>query len=180
MKPLSAGFYRRPADELAPALLGQHIVVGHQIGRIVEAEAYLGPEDLASHARFGRRPRNAVMFGPPGRAYIYLIYGMYDMFNVVAGPNGQPGAVLIRALELPDEPAPVGQGPGKLTRRLGITRAHNGLDLTQVAGPVYLARGSSPRAVARGPRIGVGYAGAWAREALRFWIEGHPAVSRSR
>src|SRR5690606_6328725 len=126
---------------------------------------------------------NRVMFGPGGVAYVYLCYGMYDLFNVVSGREGEPGAVLIRALEpaaaLGSDPA-VARGPGKLTRALGITRAHNGIDLV-TSEQLYIAAGRPVRAeqIAIGPRIGVEYAGAWAAAPLRFFIAGHPAISRA-
>jgi len=181
---LSTRFYRRPAAELARALLGKLLVHRGRAGMIVEAEAYLGPEDAASHARFGVTGRNAVMYGPPGRAYVYLCYGMYDMFNVVGERDGVAGAVLVRALApvrgLPDDPA-VARGPGKLTRALGLSRAHDGVDLAGDA-PLYLTEGSrlAPDRIACGPRIGVDYAGEWAAAPLRYWIAGHPAVSGPR
>ena len=167
---------------VARALLGRVLVSGSRAGRVVETEAYLGENDLASHARFGRTSRNEVMFGPGGFAYVYLIYGMYDMFNVVTGPEGDAQAVLVRAVEIRGDGATVGRGPGKLCRALGISRArHNGVDLT-AGGVLTLTSGTrvAPARVARGPRVGVDYAGAWAREPLRFWIDGHPAVSRCR
>lgn len=184
MERLSRRFFARRADVVARALLGQVLVVGERAGVIVETEAYLGPDDLASHARFGLTSRNAVMFGPGGVSYVYLIYGMYDMFNVVSGRDGEPSAVLVRAAEPVrgvDGGPKAARGPGKLTRALGITRArHHGLDLT-ASRDIYLARGAAVSAtrVARGPRVGVDYAGTWAAAPLRFWVDGHPAVSRA-
>ncbi len=181
--PLARRFYRRPSPELARALLGKHLVHRDRAGIIVETEAYLGPEDAASHARFGVTARNAVMFGEAGFSYVYLCYGMYDLFNVVAERPGVGGAVLIRALApaagLDDDPR-VARGPGKLTRALGISRAHTGLDLT-AGDDLYIADGPrpAPAAIATGPRIGVDYAGRWAAEPLRFWIRDHAAVSRA-
>lgn len=182
---LTRAFYTKPSAALARALLGKHIVCGERVGRIVETEAYLGPEDKASHARFGPTARNAVMFGAGGVAYVYFIYGMYDMFNVVAGRDGEPGAVLVRAIEpvagLGDDPR-VGAGPGKLTRALGITRAsHHGVDLA-AGGPVWLRAGRlrAGERVAVGPRVGIDYAGTWKDAPLRFAIAGHPSVSRAR
>jgi DNA-3-methyladenine glycosylase len=178
---LGRRFYRRPSPELARALLGKRLWHRGRAGVIVETEAYLGPEDAASHARFGVTRRNAVMFGEAGFSYVYLCYGMYDLFNVVAGRDGQPGAVLIRALApdrgLPDDPK-VARGPGKLTRALGITRAHTALDLC-AADDLYITDGLrlAPAAIATGPRIGVDYAGDWAREPLRFWVRDHASVS---
>ncbi len=181
---LAGRFYRRDPETLARSLLGALLVHGDRAGMIVETEAYLGPDDAASHARFGQTKRNAVMFGPGGVSYVYLCYGMYDLFNVVAGRDGEAGAVLVRALApargLDDDPK-VARGPGKLTRALGITRAHTGLDLG-TSDEVYLERGRriAPERVAVGPRVGVDYAGDWAGAPLRFWIDGHPAVSGKR
>jgi len=164
-------------------LLGKHLVAGDRAGIIVETEAYLGSHDKASHARFGRTRRNAVMFGHGGVSYVYLCYGMYDLFNVVTGRDGDPQAVLIRALEpvrgIGGDVA-VTRGPGKLTRALGITRSHSGLDMTGASTPVYIAPGRriSRTDISVGPRVGVDYAGDWASAPLRFWIAGHPSVSR--
>jgi DNA-3-methyladenine glycosylase len=167
---------------VAQALLGKILVHGDRAGMIVETEAYLGPFDLASHARFGQTGRNAVMFGRAGVAYVYLCYGMYDLFNVVTGKVGEPEAVLVRALE-PVEGLPpaedIARGPGKLTRALKIGRGHTGIDLT--ASPrLYLRRGCAvaKSRIARGPRIGVSYAGHWAKKPYRYWIKDHPSVSR--
>lgn len=179
---LSARFFRQPPEALARALLGKTLVHAGRSGTIVETEAYLGPEDLASHARSGPTARNQVMFGPGGVAYVYLCYGIHEMFNVVSGRDGEPGAVLVRALApgpgLGSDPA-VARGPGKLTRALGLSRAHNGVDLSSDA-RVFIAGGRRVRDpdVTTGPRIGVAYAGAWAEAPLRFWVAGHPAVSR--
>lgn len=178
---LTARFYRRPTQVVARALLGKVLVHGDRSGIIVETEAYLGPEDQASHARFTSSRRNRLMFGDGGVAYVYLCYGVHDMFNVVAGREGEPGAVLVRALAphdgLADDPA-VARGPGKLCKALGITREHNGADLTSDTS-LYLASSTRRYAnVSVGPRIGVDYAGAWASEPLRFWVTDHPAVSR--
>lgn len=181
-----ARFYKRPADVLARALLGKRLVHGERSGIIVETEAYLGPDDRASHARFGITERNRVMFGPGGVSYVYLCYGVHEMFNIVSGRDGDAGAVLIRALALDtahghgSDPS-VARGPGKLTRALDITRAQNGLDLTQHPS-LYVTRGVGvrPEKIGVGPRIGVDYAGPWALEPLRFYIIDHPAVSRPR
>ena len=182
MKPLSRRFYDRPTVDVARALLGKVVVCGARAGRIVETEAYLGPEDAASHARFGRTARNDVMFGRAGVAYVYFIYGMYDMFNVVTHRGAEAGAVLVRALApvegIGDDPS-VARGPGKLTRALGITREHNRVDLTSHR-HLFIAGGKRPGPIACGPRVGVAYAGAWAARPLRFWIEGHAAVSKAR
>jgi DNA-3-methyladenine glycosylase len=186
---LPRSFYERPTEEVARALLGKLIVRRPEDGgrvrlaRIVEVEAYLGVRDAASHARRGPTPRAAIMFGSPGHAYVYLIYGIFHCLNVVTEPDGVAGAVLIRAaapLDAPDESEL--RGPGKLCRALAITLAHKGVDLTGAASPLSLADdGAPPPRVARSPRIGVDYAGAWARRKLRFLVPGHPSVSgRSR
>lgn len=197
--------FARPADELAPALLGRLLVRllpgGERLaGRIVETEAYLGEEDLASHSARGRRsPRNEAMYGPPGLAYVFFTYGMHHCFNAVCGRLGEPAAVLIRALEpiegadlmraLRDShsrrrsPIPetdLASGPARLCQALDINRSHNGLDLARapdlfVESPAAI---DPPPRVAVGPRIGVAYAGAWAAAPLRWWLEGNPHVSR--
>lgn len=178
---LTRRFFARPVEVVARALLGKKLVIGDRGGVIVETEAYLGPHDLASHARFGRTDRNAVMFGPGGFSYVYLCYGIHDLFNIVTGPEGHPQAVLIRALAPPrDEDPRQMAGPGKLTRALGIDRSHSGLDLT-CGDPIFLQPGRRVAAadVAVGPRIGVDYAGEWAAAPLRFWLRGDPAVSKT-
>jgi DNA-3-methyladenine glycosylase len=177
-------FYERPCDVVARALLGKLLVHGDRAGMIVETEAYLGEDDLASHARFGKTRRNAVMYGPGGVSYVYLCYGVYDLFNVVTGGDGQPQAVLIRALELArgrTRDMAAARGPGKLTRALGLNREHSGIDLTG-GSPLTIAAGRAvrPAKIRCGPRVGVDYAGAWAQAPLRFWIDDHPAVSGPR
>jgi DNA-3-methyladenine glycosylase len=181
---LPPAFYRRDAPVVARELIGCALVHRGRAGVIVEAEAYGGPEDRASHARFGPTERTSVMFGPGGVAYVYLCYGIHQMFNIVTGEAGAGQAVLIRAiaphLGLPDDPA-VGRGPGKVTTALGIDRRHDRRDLAR--GALFVARapgapdpGAPP--VASGPRVGVDYAGEWATRPLRFWWRDHPAVSR--
>lgn len=178
---LPLAWFARAHDEVARGLLGCALVHGERAGVIVETEAYLGEEDRASHARFGPTARNRVMFGPGGVAYVYLCYGVHEMFNVVSGTDGDAGAVLIRAIAplsgLPDDPA-VGRGPGKLTRALGLHRGLTGRALDGDGLFVAAWREVAPAEIARGPRVGVGYAGAWARRKLRFAIAGEPAVSR--
>jgi len=180
--PLPRSFYARPTIAVAHDLLGKLLVAreGESIARIVEVEAYLGLRDAASHARRGPTPRAAIMFGPPGFLYVYLIYGMHHCMNVVTETDGVAGAVLLRAAApvagLPDRPRPA-TGPGKLCAALGITRANNGLDLT-VPGALYLADDGAPPPRRRSsPRIGVEYAGAWAARRLRFFADGNPYVS---
>ncbi len=181
-------FYARDVAQVARALIGCAIVHrdGERAAVIVETEAYGGPEDRASHARFGRTARNAVMFGPPGHAYVYLCYGTHQMFNVSTGEDGQASAVLVRAtaplLGTPLDAA-LGRGPGKLTAALGIDRRYDRLDLTSASAPLWLAAlagqgTSSPLALSVGPRVGVDFAGDDAALPLRFAWRGHPSVSR--
>jgi DNA-3-methyladenine glycosylase len=143
----------------------------------VETEAYAGLDDRASHASRGRTPRTAIMFGAPGFAYIYLVYGMHHCLNVVVDRCGYPAAVLVRALEPLDGVDLSPSGPGRLCRALSIDRRYNGADLT--SGPLFLAPGSraSERVVAA-RRVGVEYAGEWARKPRRFYLAGNPWVSR--
>jgi DNA-3-methyladenine glycosylase len=150
-----------------------------RVGRIVEVEAYLGPHDLAAHSSRGRTPRTEVMFGPPGHAYVYLIYGMYWCMNVVVEPEGRAAAVLLRALEPVQNVAGRTQGPGLLCRAMGIDKSLNGHDL--LGDDFYIAPSSrtAPFVIRKRPRIGVEYAGAWAKRLLRFYIAGNPFVSRA-
>jgi len=181
---LPASFYARPALTVARELLGTHLIVEEggwrRVGRIVETEAYVGEHDLACHAAKGRTSRTEVLFGPPGRAYVYLIYGMYHCFNVVTDVDGVASAVLVRAVEpvegLPEKART--DGPGRLCRALGLTLAHNRWDLQDRA--LHLSPGEPvPEVqVERGPRIGVDYAGAWALEPYRLWVRGSQHVSR--
>jgi DNA-3-methyladenine glycosylase len=192
-EPLGAAFYDRPAELVARELLGARLI--SEIGgvrcasEIVETEAYTGPEDEASHAaaRTGRTARNAAMFGAPGTAYVYLIYGMHWCLNAVTGPEGHPAAVLIRAAR-PVEgvetmlerrgPRPEHEllrGPGNLARALGIDGAQNGHLLDRP--PLWIAAGAPVPAaeVVRGPRVGIGRA----RELpLRFRVRGSRFASR--
>jgi DNA-3-methyladenine glycosylase len=174
---------------VARGLLG-HLLVhrtssGVLIGRIVEAEAYRGADDSASHAH-RRTARSEIMFGRPGIAYVYLSYGVHWCLNVVTEDDGTPGAVLLRALEpivgidLMRRPAEsnrirrLAAGPGRLTQAMAVTSRHNGADLT--APPLYIARGGrGRRAVVAGPRIGVSSA---TSRAWRFGLAGHPSLSR--
>ena len=178
---LPRAFYARPAAVVARELVGKILVHRTSGGllraRIVETEAYVGAHDLACHASKGRTPRTEVMFGPAGHAYVYLIYGMYDMFNIVTGRLGDAEAVLIRAAEGIDIDTRL-DGPGKLTRGLGITRQHNVADLCR--GPIVLASGPAPVRIATGPRVNVEYAGDWARAHLRFADADSDAVSAPR
>jgi DNA-3-methyladenine glycosylase len=191
--PLSRAFYEKSAATLAGQLLGCVLVSrgGGAItsGRIVETEAYLGPDDAASHAAF-RPGSRALFYGPGGIAYVFRAYGLHDCLNAIAGRVGQPGCVLIRALEplegavlmakrrgvSADSPR-LASGPGNLTRALGITRRDSGTDLT--TGRISIEPRADPRPgrVATGPRIGISRAAA---RILRFWIAGNPHVSRRR
>ncbi len=145
-------------------------------GRLVEVEAYLGPDDLAAHSRGGRRtPRTEVMFGPPGHAYVYFTYGMHWCLNFVTREKGIPQAVLVRALE----PGPgVGRcsGPGLLTRALSIDRALNGVAL-QPPDLYVVDDGAPPRRISITPRVGVQGTGRWEKRLLRYVIDS-PALSR--
>jgi DNA-3-methyladenine glycosylase len=174
-------WYRRDPETIARALIGCALVHRDRAAMIVETEAYLGPEDLASHARFGSTTRNAVMFGPGGVSYVYLCYGVHEMFNVVTGAEGVAGAVLVRAaaplIALPDDDRAL-RGPGKLTKALGLSRRQDRVPLDGDDLFVARHRRVPPAAIARSPRIGVDYAGAWAKRPLRFTLDGHPAVSR--
>lgn len=178
---LPRSFYARPAVDVARALLGKVVVHGDSAGRIVETEAYLGTSDPAAHAYRGVTPRTRVLFGPPGHAYVYLIYGMYHCLNVVAESVGSAGCVLIRAIEPVTELACSGSGPGRLTRALGITLKQNESDVTR--GPITIrdpshsdSDGSANWETAVSPRIGIRVAEDWP---LRFYIRGNAHVSRS-
>jgi DNA-3-methyladenine glycosylase len=186
---LPRSFYTAPAAEAARSLLGQILVHGNRAGRIVETEGYLGERDRAAHAWAGRTARTEVLYGPPGHAYVYFIYGMYDCLNVVVEPQGSPGCVLIRALEplagLEEMRAAsprvrkdvwLCSGPGRLTRSMGITRHQYGADFTR--GPLFLLQGGLPAEAkaAVSPRIGIRHNADWP---LRFFFAGHPSVSRA-
>jgi DNA-3-methyladenine glycosylase len=165
---LPRSFYARATVQVARGLLGKVLVHGVTAGIIVETEAYLGGDDLAAHSARGLTARTRVIFGPPGHAYVYLIYGMYECLNLVAEPDGRPGCVLIRALEpvagvelmqaRRGATRKIGQlanGPGKLTLALGITRAHNGVDVTRGPLVVREAGGAGEVEIAVTARIGI-------------------------
>ena len=166
--------------ELAPALLGQILV--HRFrgktyrARIVETEAYVGEHDLACHASKGRTKRTEIMFGEPGHAYVYFIYGMYDMLNIVASHKNDAQAVLIRAAEPLDGWEADLSGPGKLCRAMKITVAMTGLDLTGER--LFLLSAAKPRKIESSRRIGVDYAGEWKYALLRFYDADSRSVSR--
>ena len=183
MRKLPRSFYDRDTIEVARDLLGQHlvhVVAGvERVGRIVEVEAYLGPHDLAAHSARGLTQRTRVMFGPPGHAYVYLIYGMHWCMNMVTQAEGHASAVLLRALEPVRNVEGRTQGPGLLTRAMGIDGRLHGHDLLSEDLFVRRARAADePIAIVRRPRIGVDYAGHWARRLLRFYVKGNPFVSR--
>ena len=190
-RPLPRRFYERPAEEVARALLGCMLVstIGSRcVAEIVETEAYVGPEDDASHAaaRRGRTARNEAMFGPAGHAYVYLIYGMHWCLNAVTGETGFPAAVLIRAARPVEglgtmrarRPArsdrDLLRGPGNLARALGVEGDRNGRPRDE---PPFWIEAGAPvpeRDVRRGPRVGITRAADWP---LRFWIHDSPFVS---
>lgn len=180
MRKLEHSFFAKPAAELAHDLIGKIVVrrVGRKEfrARIVETEAYVGPHDLACHAAKGRTKRTEVMFGPPGRAYVYLIYGVYDMFNIVAGDVDDPQAVLVRAAEPLDGWSADLSGPGKFTRALQITRAQNGIDLTSQRLHFVDDPTDRPQVFVT-PRIGIDYAAEWKHELLRFIEPASAALS---
>lgn len=149
---------------------------GGASARIVETEAYLGLSDEASHAWRGPTPRTKVVFGPPGHAYVYLIYGIYNCLNFVAEPEGSPGCVLIRALEPIAGVESETNGPGKLTRAMGIDLRHNGADLTRGSLIVHEPAAAEAFEIGVSPRIGIAKNPDWP---LRFFISGNPFVSRN-
>lgn len=179
--PLPRDFYDRDPRKVALDLLGKILVNRsdgvERMGRIVEVEAYLGPHDKAAHSSRGMTPRTRVMFGPPGFAYVFMIYGMHYCMNVVTEGEGLASAVLLRAVEPIRNISGSASGPGRLSRALQIDRRHNGWDLT--GDRLFIASDPDPRLfqVVRRPRVGVGYAGEWARRLLRYYIKGHPNVS---
>jgi DNA-3-methyladenine glycosylase len=160
---------------VARSLVGKYLVRvldGREVaGRIIEVEAYVGPQDKACHASKGRTKRTDVLFGPPGQSYVYLIYGMHHCLNVVTEREEFPAAVLIRAIEVDGV---LIDGPGRLCRALQIDLSLNRIDLTAQGALWFEDRGSRilRRQVAALPRIGVGYAGTWAKKPYRFrWQE---------
>jgi len=182
MRKLPRSFYDRTTILVARELLGKllvHLSDGvERIGRIVEVEAYLGPHDLAAHSAKGLTTRTKVMFGPPGHAYVYLIYGMYYCMNVVTEREGHASAVLLRAIEPVQNVEGRTQGPGLLCRAMNIDKRLNAHDL--LSDDFYIAAqdNAEPSAIVKGPRIGVEYAKHWARRHLRFYLKGNRFVSR--
>ncbi|MEV4257217.1 DNA-3-methyladenine glycosylase [Spirillospora sp. NPDC049652] len=193
--PLPRDFFDAPVETIAPRLLGSVLVHATDEGavavRLTEVEAYAGPRDPASHAYRGQTARNAVMFGPPGHAYVYFTYGMHYCANLVCGPAGTASGVLLRAGEIVggEELAvarrprssvrDLARGPARLCNALAIARAENGLDVCDPDGPLRILPGDpvDPAAVRSGPRVGVngGKDTPW-----RFWIDGDPTVSAYR
>lgn len=180
---LPARFYAVDGELLARALLGTCIV--HVIGpgdvrvaRVVETEAYRGPDDRACHARFGLTARTRALLGPPGHAYVFLVYGMHECFNVVGLRDGAGHAALVRAVEPVTGIAEDARtdGPGRLTRALGLDRGHDGASLLGDA--LFLTRGRAPSRIATSARVGVAYAGEMAEEPWRFFDEDSACVSR--
>ena len=175
-------FFARRTLIVARELIGMHLVhvdAGvRRVGRIVETEAYLGPKDLAAHSARGKTPRNAVMFGPPGHAYVYLIYGIWHCVNVVTREEGVPQAVLLRALEPVEGLDDATWGPGLLCRAMHIDRTLHGADLE--GNELWVERPHEAQRrlrVGRATRIGVDYAGAWAQRLWRFFAADSPYVS---
>jgi DNA-3-methyladenine glycosylase len=173
--PLPRSFYARRTLTVARDLLGKELVHGDKRGRIVEVEAYVGANDLASHARVGRKGRAAIMYGPAGYAYVYQVYGMHFCFNAVTEADDYPGAVLVRALDLPGA-----NGPALLCKSLNIDRSCNGLDLTSSELAIHERSEVADEDVRVGPRIGVHYAREWAAHPWRFWVASSSHVSRPR
>lgn len=182
MQKLPRTFYDRDTTLVAQELLGKWLVYKagdiERIGKIVEVEAYLGEHDLAAHSSKGRTERTKIMFGPPGHAYVYLIYGIHHCMNVVTERDGHAAAVLLRAIEPVKNLAGRTQGPGLLCRALGIDRRLNGHDLLSddffIAEPDIAEKIS----IVKRPRVGVDYAKHWAKRLLRFYIKDNPFVSR--
>ena len=196
MARLEREFFARDTLRVARDLLGRvlvRVLDGERLsGRIVEVEAYIGEEDQASHARVGRTERNAAMYGPPGHAYVYLIYGVHHCLNLVTEREGFPAAVLVRALEplegiermralragRPDRQ--LTSGPGRLCQALAIDRRFDGADLCAPDSLLFLEEGKpvSEHSIAAGPRVGVRGDEAALRAPWRFYLRGNPYVSR--
>lgn len=193
MAKLGRAFYARPTLLVARDLLGKYLYFQGKVGRVVETEAYLGPEDLGSHARSGVTKRNFLMFGTPGFVYVYMTYGLHYLINITTEPEGTPGAVLIRALEPVQGITGATNGPARLTKALGINLTHKGLDATGT--DLYLEdRGDKINDIASDAstepaskqsfevvettRIGIDYAGEYSKKPWRFYIRDNKFVSR--
>jgi DNA-3-methyladenine glycosylase len=193
MVKLPRSFYEQPTLDVAKQLLGKYLVRNHPqgmtVGRIVETEAYVGPHDLACHASHGRTPRTEVMFGSAGHAYVYFVYGVHYMLNLVTEKFDHPAAVLIRALEPIDgielmetrrgteKRRALCSGPGKLCQAFAIDRSLNGADLCGDVLHVEDKGEPMPKFLAK-PRIGVDYAGKWKNKPFRFLVRGNEFISR--
>ncbi len=178
----AGSFFAQSTLRIARALIGMHLVhrtaAGLHRGRIVETEAYQGPQDLAAHSARGRTARTEVMFGPPGHAYVYFIYGMWNCLNVVTARAGRPHAVLLRALEPISDPRARTWGPGLLCQAFQIGRELNGADLSGSTLWLEYPPARAPTArIARATRIGVDYAQDWARRPWRFYDAASAYVS---
>jgi DNA-3-methyladenine glycosylase len=175
-------FYDRDTILVAHELLGKvlvHVDDGvERLGKIVEVEAYLGPHDLAAHSSRGLTARTRVMFGPPGHAYVYFIYGMYFCMNVVTEREGHASAVLLRALEPMKNLEGRTCGPGLLCRGMNIDRHLNGHDLLSDSFYIAAPETAEKFTLVKRPRIGVDYAKHWAKRHLRFYLKGNPFVSK--
>jgi DNA-3-methyladenine glycosylase len=182
MRKLPRSFYDRDTTVVARELLGKllvHVERGvERIGKIVETEAYLGPHDLAAHSSRGLTERTKVMFGPPGHAYVYFIYGRYCCMNVVTEREGHASAVLLRALEPVKNLDGRTSGPALLCRAMHIDRRLNAHDLLSDDFFIAAAPKAETFAIVKRPRVGVDYARHWAKRHLRFYIKGNPLVSR--
>jgi DNA-3-methyladenine glycosylase len=179
---LARDFYAQATLRVARELIGMHLVHDdgrtRRTGRIVETEAYRGPQDLAAHSARGHTPRTSIMFGPPGYAYVYLIYGVWNCLNVVTQPAGKPQAVLLRALEPVQNISEPTWGPGLLCHAMHIDRRLNAADLCGKTLWIERPRDGAPAPrIARATRIGVDYAGAWAQRMWRFFDRDSPYVS---
>jgi DNA-3-methyladenine glycosylase len=193
MVKLPRSFYEQATVDVAKQLLGKYLVRNHPqgvtVGRIVETEAYIGPHDHACHASHGRTPRTEVMFGPAGHAYVYFVYGVHYMLNLVTEAFNHPAAVLIRALEPIDgielmqtrrkteKRRDLCSGPGKLCQAFAIDRSLNAADLCGDIIHVEDRGAPVPKLLAK-PRIGVDYAGKWKDKPFRFLARGNEFVSR--
>lgn len=182
MKKLPRSFYQRETTLVAKSLLGCHLVHRingiEKIGKIVEVEAYLGQHDLAAHSSKGVTKRTAIMFGPAGYAYVYLIYGIYYCFNVVTESHEVGSAVLIRALEPIANIEERTQGPGLLCKAMLIDGQLNGHDLLSDELFITEATDDGTKKIVAKPRIGVHYAKEWALKPLRFYIKDNPYLSK--
>jgi DNA-3-methyladenine glycosylase len=190
LNPLPREFFDRPTLKVAQELLGKFLIRETSSGllpaQIVDVEAYVGPKDKACHASKGRTKRTEIMFGPSGFTYVYLIYGMYHCLNIVTEQKEYPAAILIRGLEISGENPPTSlpiriDGPGRVCRFLEIDRTHNALDTT-LGSTLWIEDHGlvvSRKQIQTLPRIGVDYAGEWAKKPWRFCLSA-PSFSRKR